>query len=58
MGKNSNGNSIKNELLKLHNCSRETITINNGTSVTYEVLSQIMEDILKDNNFNVNNSFE
>ncbi|CDW74066.1 serine threonine-protein kinase nek10 [Stylonychia lemnae] len=55
-GKNSNGANVKNELIKLNNCSRETINIGGQTlqslkDVTYEVLSQMIEDILRDNGF-------
>ena len=48
-GKSTNGAAIKSEMLKLHNCSREPVVT--CKDLTYEQLSQMTEDLLRENGF-------
>ena len=56
-GKATTGPAIKNEMLKLNNCSRELIqqqtpfTAHHNKELTYEQLNQMLEDLLKENGF-------
>lgn len=49
--KGNSGATIKNEILKLHNGSRDKLAYGPKT-MTYEVLLQVMEDMLREHSFN------